>query len=387
MAATLSTSPLLDPTKAAKIPIAVGEHLLRNSEGAEARQLSIQCKPGQGQLSKKHAYIVGNYKPPFRQRQTARIRPSRRPSHSHVALAIKNEDEPAEYSYTGTQQPSGACALVYNPSTNTFVLDKLDVDFTFNLQSTPSNANRNEVTSQYPQLDTGVSDIESEDGNLAELSASNVANITDADMNNPYDYRHFLKRRRSSSPEAPPSGPSLSPAVQPRRLSRTNTKPKPRPRPMQRPNRPPPREEVKQVSDESDDEVLTIEMGDDPKPRRFGNGAVVFNHDRRNGPISLRSAASSMSPASMRHESGNEDVDSDKDVEHLQLPSPSGRSDDYEVDGEEGDDEDDDGVIGDLMDAMESQAEEEEEEANARAAEDPTIRRTIEESSSESEEE
>ncbi|KAL8799873.1 MAG: hypothetical protein Q9182_005580 [Xanthomendoza sp. 2 TL-2023] len=373
----LSTSPLLDPTKAAKIPIAVGESLLRNSEETEARQVSIQ---------------LGNYKPLSQLHQTAQIRSSQLPSHSHLALAIKNEDEAAEYSYSGTQQPSGACALVYNPSTNSFVLDKLGVDFTFNLQSTPSNTNRNEVTSQYPQLDTGVSDMESEDGNLAELSASNVANITDADMNNPYDYRHFLKRRRSSSPEAPPSGPKLSPAVPPRRLSRTNTKPKPRPRQMQRPNRPAPREEVKQVSDESDDEVLTIEMGDDPKPRRFGNGAVVFNHDRRNGPISLRSAASSMSPASMRHESGNEDVDSDKDVEHLELPSPGGRSDGYSVDGDEGDDEDDDGVIGDLMEAMESQAEEEGEEAEeaeaiARAAEDPTIRRTIEESSSESEEE
>ncbi|KAL8678344.1 MAG: hypothetical protein Q9186_005301 [Xanthomendoza sp. 1 TL-2023] len=372
MAAMLSTSPLLDPTKAAKIPIAIGEHLLGNTEGTDSRHVSIQW----------------NYKPPFRPHQAARIRSARRLSKSHVALAIKNQDEVAEYSYTGTQQPSGACVLIYDSLTKTFMLDKLDVDFTFNLQSTPSNTSRNAVTSQYPQLDTGLSDVESEDGNVTELSASNVANVTDADLNNPYDYRHFLKRRRSSSPEPPPSRPSLSPAVPPRRLSRTNTKPKPRPRQMQRPNRPPPQEAVKQVSEESDDEVLTIEMGDDPKPRRFGNGAVVFNHDRRNGPISLRSAASSMSPASMRHESGNEDVDSDKDVEHLQLPSPGGRSNDYQIDGEEGDDEDDDGVIGDLMDAMESQAEEEEEEeANARAAEDPSIRRTIEESSSSSEEE
>lgn len=167
-------------------------------------------------------------------------------------------------------------------------------------------------------------------------------------------------------------------------------KPKPRARQVQRPNRPPSfQEEPRQNSEDSDDGGLTIEMGDDPKPRRFGNGAVVFNHDRRNGPISLRSAASSMSPASMRHESENEDVGSDKDVEHLELPSPAGRSTGYHVDEEEGDDEDDDEVIDDLMNAMESQAEEDEEEpnANARSTEEPAIMRTIEESSSESEEE
>ncbi|KAL8734381.1 MAG: hypothetical protein Q9166_001579 [cf. Caloplaca sp. 2 TL-2023] len=374
MATISPTSPLLDPNRAAKIPIHVGELLLRNGERIERRNVSVQW----------------NYRPPVRPYQIARIRSSRRPSNSQVDLAIKNQDEGREYSYVGTQQPSGACALVYNPSTRSFVLDKLDVDFTFNLQSTPSNTNRNEVTSQYPQLDTGISDIESDDANPTENFTSNGIDTTEADMNNPYDYRHFLKRRRTSSPEPPPSRPSASPGVPPRRLSRTTLKPKPRPRPGQRSKRSSPREEAKADSDDSDDGGLTIEMGDDPKPRRFGNGAVVFNRDRGNGPISLRSATSSMSPASMRHESGNEDAESDKDVEHLQLPSPAGRGNGYHVE-EEGDDDNDDAggdlIEQDLLEALESQAEEDEEEANARAAESESIRRTIEESSSESEEE
>ncbi|KAL8644654.1 MAG: hypothetical protein Q9226_007657, partial [Calogaya cf. arnoldii] len=354
-----------------KVPISIGESLLENGRRSEQRSATVQW----------------NYKPTFRPHQTARIRSSRRPSKSHVGLTVKNRAEDGEYKYAGAQQASGACALVYNPSTKVLVLEKLDVDFTFNLQSSPSNHDRNDITSQFPQLDAGGSEDGSEDGTRIE-PAINGADFTEPDMNNPYDYRHFLKRRRTSSPDAPLSRPSDSPAAPPRRPSRTstNTKPKPRPRPIQRSKKPPPREEAKQNGDDSDDGGLTIEMGDDPRPRRFGHGAVVFNHDKRNGPISLRSAASSMSPASIRHESGNEDMESDKDVELLQLPSPAGGNNRYDEGDEDGDD-DDDGVVDDLIEAMESQEEEEEARAVDRAVESQPIRRTIEESSDESEEE
>lgn len=306
---------------------------------------------------------------------------SRRPSDPRVNLKLNNKDDASGYHYTGAQQPSGSCALIYNPLTKSLVLEKLDVDFTFNLQTTPSNHDRSQVASQYPQLDTGISDIESDAGSTTEAPALDGIDTPEADANNPYDYRHFLKRRRTSSPEAPPSHPSVSPAAIPRRQSRTNMKPKARPRTQQRPRRPL-REEAKANSDDSDDGGLTIDLGEGPKTRRLGNGAVVFNHDKRNGPISLRSAASSMSPASIRHDSGNEEAESDDDVEHLKLPSPQRRPNAEE---EEGDDEDD--LVEDLMQAMESQ-EEEEEEANAQSrTEDRTIRRTIEESSEESEEE
>ncbi|KAL8775509.1 MAG: hypothetical protein Q9209_000005 [Squamulea sp. 1 TL-2023] len=331
-----------------------------------------------------------NYKPPFRPYQTTRIRPSRRLSESRVDLTIKDQEDDGEYNYTGVQHDSGACALIYNASTKAFVLEKLNVDIALNLQTSPFNTDRNEVTSQYPQLDTGVSDVESDDGTQIEPSYKG-SDPSEPDMANPYDYRHFLKRRRTSSPEAQQPRPDASPAAPPRRLSRTGTKPKPRPRPIQRSKRLLPSEEAKQNSDDSDDGGLTIEMGDDPKPRRFGNGAVVFNHDRSKGPISLRSAASSMSPASVRHDSGNEDIESDKDVDHLQLPSPAGRSNVFEADEEEADDDDDDDddddVVDDLIEAMESQEEEEEADSVARAVESQPIRRTVEESSSESEEE
>ncbi|KAI4181294.1 MAG: hypothetical protein LQ346_006818 [Caloplaca aetnensis] len=385
MAAVMNESPLLDPHRSAKVPVTLGPDLIRGGASSEQRNASIQCKPQIESMRRFRLRVAGNFKPRLQSENSAKIKSSsRRSSNSRVSLMLHNQDDTLGYHYTGTQQPSESCALIYDPSKKSFVLEKLDVDFTFNLQTAPANQNGSQVTSQYPQLDTGASDVESDAGSTAEAAPPNGIDSTEADSNNPYDYRHFLKRRRTSSPEPPTVRPSVSPAVPPRRISRTNTKPKARPRPTQRPKRPA-QEEAKATGNDSDDGGLTIDMGDSPRPRRFGNGAVVFNHDKRNGPISLRSAASSMSPASVRHDSEDE-VESDNDVEHLQLPSPHAqpKAEEEEEVGDEDDDHDD--LVEDLMQAMESQ--EEEEATNAEPHDQQqTIRRTIEESSSESEEE
>lgn len=333
---------------------------------------------------------TGNFKPRLRNNQSAKIQSARGPADSRVNLTIKDGDDGGEYEYSGAQQPSQSCVLIYNSSTKSLVLEKLDVDFTFNLQTTPTNHDRSQVTGQYPKLDTGASDVESDGGSNADAPSVDTVDHAEADANNPYDYRHFLKRRRSSSPEVHVSQHSGSPAVPPRRLSRTNNKPKPRPRPQQQRPRRPTREEANTDGNDSDDGGLTIDMGDSPPPRRFGSGAVVFNHDRRNGPISLRSAASSMSPASIKHDSGNE-AESDNDVEHLELPSPQRRPDREEDEGDDDGDDDDELVEDLIMQAMESQEEEEEEgEENPDSGthkQVQAVERTVEESSSSSEEE
>ncbi|KAI4113494.1 MAG: hypothetical protein LQ341_007811, partial [Variospora aurantia] len=112
-----------------------------------------------------------NYKPPPQSIQSAKVRRSGRASDTRVSLTCKDPNAQGEFQYTGTQQPSGSYALIYRPSTKSLVLEKLDVDFNFNLQTTPSNHDRSQVTSQYPQLDTGISDPESDDGSTTEAPA------------------------------------------------------------------------------------------------------------------------------------------------------------------------------------------------------------------------
>ncbi|KAL8868337.1 MAG: hypothetical protein Q9174_005057 [Haloplaca sp. 1 TL-2023] len=186
MTAAVESAHLLDPTRAANIPVTLGEHLSSNRAHGKKRTANVQW----------------NYKPSLTSNRSIRIRPSKRRSNSHVDLTIEDQQTHAKYHYGGAQQSSGACALIYNPSSKKFVLDRLDVDFTFNLQTTPANKRRKDVTNQYPQLDIGVSDNESDEGRATALASDDVEHAQ-ADANNPYDYRHFLKGQRTSSPEAP----------------------------------------------------------------------------------------------------------------------------------------------------------------------------------------
>lgn len=251
--------------------------------------------------------------------------------------------------------------MIYDPKSQTLTLDKISTEFTFNLRATPTNNSSKALASQYPHLPTGDSEPESNSDNVLDENDPS----TGADANNPYDYRHFLKRRNTSSSEALPSTP-LVPASPPRHAP-VRAKPKPRPygpRPKRAPS-PPPREEADADNEDSDDGGLTIELDPDARPRRFN---PVFTHDPRNGPISLNSAASSVSPAV------SVSSDEDEDVEQLNLEPPVSMAltpgedveeenpddDDEDDNGEEDDDDDERSLAAELEQAFKSQADEEE---------------------------
>ena len=265
-------------------------------------------------------------------------------------LRIQGEKDGDIYGFAGSQQPSTTTALIFNPTTQAFTLDKIDTDFSFNLRSTPDVQSAKALAAQYPQLENTAPDLSSssdEEGDMFD-GGDDVP-----DPNNPYDYRHFLKRRRTSSPEpialeasprfaptptsAPPPAATPSPQL-PRRSSKT--KPKQRPQERARPQSKaraisPPRSRVAEEADADnedsadDDGGLTIEMDPVTKPRhRF----AAFGKYSGEGPISLRSAASSVSPAPLSVDSEEEEEgdrqgkleeESDEDVsDEMHLPSP-----------------------------------------------------------------
>lgn len=209
------------------------------------------------------------------------------------------------------------------------VLDKLDTQFEFNLQSTPTNKDASSLAQKHPHLHP---ELPNPDLDISgEVAASGDPESDDiGDPTNPYDYRHFLQEtpyRRSPSPSPRPHSRS-SPAQRPSTTSSPATRPirpKPRPRPQQkRAASPPPREEADADNEDSSDGELIIEMEpSDTKRRNRFMGA--FDRDiTSTGPISLRSAASSMSPAARIARGEGGDADVDVDVEELRLPSPRG---------------------------------------------------------------
>lgn len=306
----------------------------------------------------------------------------------NLAIKLDGDNEGNEYVYTGTQQASNMCALIYDPASQTFTLDQISADFTFNLRATPTSKDRAALASQYPHLPTGAGaggeSEESESNNSEDLFDENNPS-TGADVNNPYDYRHFLKRRRTSSPEPLPSSTPLPvPAASPPRRAPARAKPKARPHHRAPPKSStaalsPPFQEADADNEASDDGGLTVELDPDVKPRRFrGN----FTHDVRDGPISLRSAASSASPA-VSVESDEDDAegeDEDVDVEEFALEEGGGgggggggtfltvgggrveedQEEDEEDEDEVEEDDDDEGSLeAELEQALESQADEE----------------------------
>jgi len=268
------------------------------------------------------------------------------------------------------------------------VLDKLDTQFEFNLQSMPTNKDTQNLAQKYPHLNPKQPDPDLHVAGEVAASAAPEGDDT-GDPSNPYDYRHFLHEgpnHRTPSPSPRPHAGS-SPAPRPSTTSspatrpiRPAARPKPRARPPQkRAASPPPREEADADNEDSDNDLIIEMEPSDTKRRNRFMGA--FDRDiTSTGPISLRSAASSMSPAARiaRGDGG------DADVEELRLPSPR-RSPPVRTPQQEAEDEAD--LEAELEMALEEEQADGEEGGGGVGVVSGTVGARHEESSSESEEE
>lgn len=316
--ATVAHPSQIDPSKPAKFHVNISEQLLREDGPRKRRRVNIQL----------------NHRPKLSSSSTKSIiTPSSQGHDNGYTLSLTNKGNGDIYLYNGDQQPSEAVALIYDPNNQAFTLDKIDTSFCFNLRSTPSNKDAAGLATRYPQLETGLPAPENiEDDLFDEGSANNDEDATrEADPNNPYDYRHFLKpaqQRLSPTPEPSPmpshnfnSSPILT--GHPSRPSKPKHRSKPPPR--SRHLSPNPREEADADNEDSENED-PLEIIDDSKPknerpsRRFLAG---LNEGFRGGsePRSLRSVASSMSPSVRGDTSDEENGDrkSNADVEEIDL--------------------------------------------------------------------
>ena len=304
--------------------------------------------------------------------------------------------------------------MIFDPSTQSFTLDKIDTSFRFNISSTPSNKHAANLATQYPQLDTGLPAPEYVEDDLFDAGSANEEDLTrEADPNNPYDYRHFLKpaqQRLSPTPEPSPipnhnlgSSPIIT-GNPPR-----HSKPK---HPSKTPVRsrqlsPNIREEADADNEDSENDD-PLEIIDDSKPknerpsRRFLAG---LNEGFRGSsePRSLRSVASSMSPSVRGDTSDEEIVDSksNADVEEIDLgdgtvdfESNGAAEQEVETPGNGWDDEDEGDLLEkELEQELERQADEDAGDKRVNGANGANgvngtyTNRVVEESSEESEEE
>ena len=236
---------------------------------------------------------------------------------SECSIDLTSATDGEKTSYKGMQKRTKDYALIFDPATQAFTLERIDTDFAFgNGRTSPDN--------------------QSEDGIINTLIDQEGA----ADVNNPYDWRHQLKRQRTPTPELEPFDPlgidtlrtrtptpehkPMKPRPKPRKASTPPEEPvvelgaSPSPEPEQESLQREEEEDEEENEGDSDDGGLQIVMDGAVKPKnrfrgRFNQGMGL------DAPISLRSAASSQSPA-MRHDGGSDE--SDEDVDEMTLGSP-----------------------------------------------------------------
>ena len=228
--------------------------------------------------------------------------------------------------YSGKKSIPRTCVLMFDNTTSTFSLENIDTQFAFAADN-----------------HSPASEEQSEAALLNALIEEEGA----ADEDNPFDWRHQLKRQRTPTPEfeqfrldtGPTPSPAASPIIPPI-ISRPRQASSPPgmsmdfeedATPEHIPQRQADREEFEIGGEESDDEEggLQISWDGASKPKGFRGRDV---EKRINGaPVSLRSAANSRSPAI-----GQGSPESDEDVDVMQLGSPQnsepGHKSDPEID-------------------------------------------------------
>lgn len=252
-------------------------------------------------------------------------------------------------------------SLVFHGDEQKMTLDHIQSQYNFNLRSAPWQTDGDILTQDYSQL--AMADEESLDAyHIADMQSEEEdlvgEDLPALDSNNSFDYRHFLSNFLHSSRPSP-----VTPAAIPKALERvkdniskkrtpvatsilstskpSKTKaPARKPLPKVRVQR---RASVKQPSPEHsdiDDGGLTIEFDTDSRSRK----KQLLGTSLSGQPVSLRSIASSNSPASfvasplwqvnaserdedhesnVEDEEGNYDETGDEDIEMMQLPSPA----------------------------------------------------------------
>ena len=337
-------------------------------------------------------------------------------------LSISNERQESKYLFKGKKRPSESCALIFDSSSQSFVLDAIDDDYAFNLRATPEDSNAKSWAGQYPQIGLDASDHEDDTAHPVPSSNHNDDPSVPGDPSNPYDYRHFMnKRRRTSSPE-PPISLRPSPAIQPvtspaSRPSHRMTTAPPRRRskphnnvPKSRVSAAPPASSTREETTDADNEDsgddgdnnggLTIDMGDEPAPRRRDRfmGAFGGATPGSTGPRSLRSAASSVSPVDLnrgrkdarddlsdgRH---NSDEENERDVTMEELEELGSQRGSKEAEQPSHDNEADDALEAELAAAMGGSDGEEDEDEEEEGGGGVGLGITRDEESEESEEE
>ena len=198
-------------------------------------------------------------------------------------LVVTDENANQKHVYAGGQSVSTSCILTFDAEKQAFILDAVNSEFKFNIRSAPGNGSAKELATAHPQLQTGELEVTSSDDELLKDEQ-----FSEGDPDNPYDYRHHLKRHLSSpdpldSLDMLDSEPAQSSPIRPSTRPSPVHEHRPSKSRSQRMDPSPPQDETDADNeDSSDDGSLEIVM-DGAKPSNFQGRYTAFGSRGNSG--------------------------------------------------------------------------------------------------------
>ncbi|EFE44804.1 conserved hypothetical protein [Trichophyton verrucosum HKI 0517] len=276
----LNGAQMVDPTRPGEYPILLGDKLA-GRDNARSRQFvnvtyNYKSK-GNTPQQKTTIYPAGA---PDRYKLTIQSKAGNA-EQTDLTYVYSGGVEPESSSSTASKSETSNLVLIFDPKRKAFILEPVSTRLNFNLKSAPGKTDR-QVSEQYPQLSTSFSNNDQAAGDKQGENESEEEDVGPADEENPYDYRHFLPKKKaeqssgsgagskqnaveassapgtpdphqaasSSRPAAPRSVPAAQvPAAAPA-AAKAKPKPKPKPAPKSKANplRPPKQRNPKAAS-------------------------------------------------------------------------------------------------------------------------------------------
>ncbi|EFQ98207.1 hypothetical protein MGYG_01243 [Nannizzia gypsea CBS 118893] len=262
----LNGGQMVDPSRPGDYPILLGDKLAGRDNARDRRFVNVTYNyktKGSTPQQKTTIYSAGA---PDRYKLTIQAKAGNA-EQTDLTYVYSGGVDPESSSSTASKSENSNLVLIFDPKRKAFILEPVSTRLNFNLKSAPGKTDR-QVSEQYPQLSTSFSNNDQSAGDKQAENESEEEDVGPADEENPYDFRHFLPKKKteessssskqnavesnstpgtpdphhvvSSKSAAPRSVPAAPSAAAPA-AAKPKPKPKPKPAPKSKANplRPP----------------------------------------------------------------------------------------------------------------------------------------------------
>ncbi|EZF31522.1 hypothetical protein TMEN_3159 [Trichophyton mentagrophytes] len=200
----LNGAQMVDPTRPGEYPILLGDKLAGRDSARNRQFVNVTYNyksKGNTPQQKTTIYPAGA---PDRYKLTIQSKAGNA-EQTDLTYVYSGGVDPESSSSTALKSETSNLVLIFDPKRKAFILEPVSTRLNFNLKSAPGKTDR-QVSEQYPQLSTSFSSNDQAAGDKQGENESEEEDVGPADEENPYDYRHFLPKKKAEQSSGSGSG-------------------------------------------------------------------------------------------------------------------------------------------------------------------------------------